>query len=65
MNMSMAECDLCGKSDVSDAFAHSFRRGLQDVTLCAHCLRECAIQFGVYEDGKTEHQTTLPKEVER
>lgn len=65
MNMSMAECDLCGKSDVSDAFAHSFRRGLQDVTLCAHCLRECAIQFGVYEHNKTDSQTSMHPEVER
>jgi len=58
------DCDLCGKTDVSDPFIHQFRRGLSDVTLCAHCLRECAIQFGVYENNKTEYQTTLPKEVE-
>lgn len=61
----MSECDLCGKSDVSGSFTHSFRRGIEDVTLCAHCLRECAIQFGVYENNKTENQTTVPKEVER
>jgi len=59
------DCDLCGKTDVSDPFIHQFRRGLSDVTLCAHCLRECAIQFGVYENNKTEYQTTLPKEVEQ
>jgi hypothetical protein len=59
------DCDLCGKTDVSETFRHRFRRGLSDVTLCAHCLRECAIQFGVYENEKTEYQTTLPKEVEQ
>jgi len=59
------DCDLCGKTGVSDPFIHRFRRGLSDVALCAHCLRECAIQFGVFENNKTEYQTTLPKEVEQ
>jgi hypothetical protein len=62
------DCDLCEKTDVSKTFTHHFRRGLSDlsdVALCAHCLRECAIQFGVYEDNKSEYQTTLPKEIEQ
>ena len=59
------DCDLCGKTDVSETFIHRFKRGISDVALCVHCLRESAIQFGVYENNKSEYQTTLPKEVEQ
>jgi len=58
--------EYSGSSEIRPlSFAHSFRRGLQDVTLCAHCLRECAIQFGVYEHNKTDSQTSMHPEVER
>jgi hypothetical protein len=62
--MTHTECDLCDKTEVSDSFIHTFKRGLSEVTLCAFCLKECAIQYGVYEDNKDEYQTTLPQETE-
>jgi len=48
------KCDLCEKTDVSDTFVHRFKRGITDVAVCAHCLEECAVQYGVYETSRRE-----------
>jgi hypothetical protein len=48
------KCDLCEKTDVSEPFVHRFKRGITDVAVCAHCLKECAAQCGVYETSRRE-----------
>jgi len=46
------DCDLCGRTEVPGVFARTFRRGLEQRTLCNNCLKECAVQYGVYEHNR-------------